>query len=324
MEFRTSCDSVSFATEIQAMLHGFGDCRRPRLDTSIVIQSLVRSQMREILLEAANVARIRSSNQIQLEDVIFTVRSDPIRVQRIVKYLSAKDLSSGGGASATNNSKQGSRVRRVREILYTVDAEGGLLRRAADNDLQDASHLERQKRLERLSKDMDARQYAEFNRSRQVTFLGHKHRFSQKFCVWLTTDSTGKIILADDLVDMSIDQSGLEIFAYLAHELIGYLVDMALIIQKDESGITDPVRRIGNHSTFSPYMSANQNRDVSPITSSSSSGGGAAAGSQLLDIRPLEPHHVREALARFLLKPRPGEWFSKTSHYFTNLAPRLF
>ena len=184
MEFTTCSDSVSFASEIQAMLHGFGDCRRPRLDTSIVIQSLVRSQMREILLEAANVARIRSSNQIQLEDVIFTVRSDPIRVQRIVKYLSAKDLSSGGGASATNNSKQGSRVRRVREILYTVDAEGGLLRRAADNDLQDASHLERQKRLERLSKDMDARQYAEFNRSRQVTFLGHKHRFSQKFCVW--------------------------------------------------------------------------------------------------------------------------------------------
>ena len=179
MEFTTS---VSFASEIQAMLHGFGDCRRPRLDTSIVIQSLVRSQMREILLEAANVARIRSSNQIQLEDVIFTVRSDPIRVQRIVKYLSAKDLSA---ASATNNSKQGStgsRVRRVRELLYTVDAEGGLLRRAADNDLQDASHLERQKRLERLSKD--ARQYAEFNRSRQVTFLGHKHRFSQKFCVW--------------------------------------------------------------------------------------------------------------------------------------------
>lgn len=186
MEFRTSCDSVSFATEIQAMLHGFGDCRRPRLDTSIVIQSLVRSQMREILLEAANVARIRSSNQIQLEDVIFTVRSDPIRVQRIVKYLSAKDLSANA-SSAANNSKQGStgsRVRRVREILYTVDAEGGLLRRAADHDLQDASFLERQKRLERLSKDMDARQYAEFNRSRQVTFLGHKHRFSQKFCVW--------------------------------------------------------------------------------------------------------------------------------------------
>ena len=182
MEFTTS---VSFASEIQAMLHGFGDCRRPRLDTSIVIQSLVRSQMREILLEAANVARIRSSNQIQLEDVIFTVRSDPIRVQRIVKYLSAKDLSAA--SAATNNSKQGgstagSRVRRVRELLYTVDAEGGLLRRAADNDLQDASHLERQKRLERLSKD--ARQYAEFNRSRQVTFLGHKHRFSQKFCVW--------------------------------------------------------------------------------------------------------------------------------------------
>ena len=135
----------------------------------------------------------------------------------------------------------------------------------------------------------------------------------------LTTDSTGKIILADDLVDMSIDQSGLEIFAYLAHELIGYLVDMALIVQKDESGITDQVRRIGNHSTFSPFMSANQNRDVSPSTSSS-----GAAGSQLLDIRPLEPHHIREALARFLMKPRPGEWFSKTSHYFTNLAPRLF
>ena len=121
MEFTTSSDSVSFASEIQAMLHGLGDCRRPRLDTSIVLQSLVRSQMREILLEAANVARIRSSNQIQLEDVVFTIRSDPIRVQRLIKYLSAKDM-----AASANNSKQGvdpnqtNRVRRCRELLYTI------------------------------------------------------------------------------------------------------------------------------------------------------------------------------------------------------------
>ena len=87
MEFTSSSDSVSFASEIQAMLHGFGDKAKSRLDTAIVIQSVVRSQMRETLLEAANVARTRSSNNIQLEDVCFTMRNDPIRVQRLVKYL---------------------------------------------------------------------------------------------------------------------------------------------------------------------------------------------------------------------------------------------
>ena len=143
----------------------------------------------------------------------------------------AKDLA----ANINNSNKQGidpnqsNRVRRIRELLYTIDSEGGLLRRAADDDLPDASRIERQKRLDRLAKDMDARQYAEFTRSRQVGFLGHKHRFSQKFWSWLTTDSAGKQILADDLVDMAIDSSGLEIFAYLAHELIGHIVDMALI-----------------------------------------------------------------------------------------------
>ena len=109
-----------------------------------------------------------------------------------------------------------------------------MLRRAADEDLQDASRLERQKRLDRLARDMDARQYAEFTRSRQVSFLGHKHRFSQKFCVWLSTDSTGKVILADDLVDMSVDPSGLEIFAYLAQELIGYLGKISLHERKSQ------------------------------------------------------------------------------------------
>ena len=65
---------------------------------------------------------------------------------------------------------------------------------------------------------------------------------------------------------------------------------MALIIQKDESGITDQVKRLGNHSTFSPYMSANQNRDFNAVTSNPLN---------QMDIKPLEPHVIFSFLFRY-------------------------
>lgn len=312
MEFTTNSESVSFAPEIQAMLSAHGDSSRSRLDTAIVLQSVVRSQMREILSAAANVARTRVSNQIQLEDLLFTMRSDPIRVQRLIKYLSVKDV------AAANSAKQGlevatpaNRVRRCREFLFTIDTEGGLLRKAADDELQDACRLERHKMLDRVARHMDVRQYTDFTRARQVTFINHKHRFSQKFYVWLTTDSTGRAILADDLVDMSIDPSGLEVFAYLANEMIGLIVDIALIIQRDESSVTDPVKRLINPYTYNPL-----------VASKSEAANGEAANQ--VDNQPLEPHHIREALSRLLLRPRCGEWFTKTSNGFNFIAPQLF
>jgi hypothetical protein len=317
-------DPVSFAPEIQAMLQAHGDSRRPRLDTAIVVQKIVRSQMRETLEKSANVARSRISNQIELEDVIFTMRSDPVRVQRLIKYLSVKDMASNTNANSKPNpliAGEGNRVRRCKEFLYNIDYEGGLLRRAADEELLDASRLERLKRLDRLARDLDARHYAEFTRARQVGFIGHKHRFSQKFYIWLTTDGTGRAILADDLVDMVIDQSALEVFGYLAHEAVGLLVDMALVVQQDELGKTDNIKRMMNPVTYNPQMS------VAPRDGGNASNVDPSASvdpSNHVDSKPLEPHHVREAVNRVLNRPRPLDWLTKASGRLSGISPRLF
>ena len=89
--------------------------------------------------------------------------------------------------------------------------------------------MERLKRLDRLSRDLDEPKYAEFTRARQVNFLGTKMRHLAKFNDWLYRDlggGQGQLPRAD--------KSGLEVFSYFAYETVGHLVDLAMIVRKEE------------------------------------------------------------------------------------------
>lgn len=288
------------------MLHAFGDSRRPLLDTANVVEDIVRLQMREILCRAAECARKRSSATIGLEDILFLMRKSPLKVQRFIKYLSVKDTASSTIASTSGkvtDMEGNRRVKRCENFISLIDNEGGLLTQALNEELHDECRLERLKRLDRLSRDMDERHYAEFTRARQVSFLGHKHRFSQKFYLWLTTDATGKAILADELTDLQLDQSAMEAFAYLAYETVGQVVDMALLIRQEERGSPDPVARQITPVVYNTQqaLATMQNQDN-------------VKEDQLDNVvwtTPLEPYQIREAVRRLTQTPPPLGWYAK-------------
>lgn len=73
------------------MMHGFGDSSEPLLESAKIIETVVLQQMKTIIRRACEIADRRvgskKSNIINGEDLLFLLRKDKTKLQRIVKYL---------------------------------------------------------------------------------------------------------------------------------------------------------------------------------------------------------------------------------------------
>lgn len=69
-----------------------GETCDPPLETTSLIEEIVRDQVVEILYQASNVSFRRGSRSIAAEDLIFLIRHDKAKVNRLKSYLSWKDV----------------------------------------------------------------------------------------------------------------------------------------------------------------------------------------------------------------------------------------
>jgi hypothetical protein len=81
-----------FVTEIQSMMHGFGDSRTPLLESASLIETIVQQQQWAIINQAADVAAMRGAKCIGPEDILFLLRKDRIKTHRLLKYLGTSGL----------------------------------------------------------------------------------------------------------------------------------------------------------------------------------------------------------------------------------------
>lgn len=318
--------STSYSSEIQSMMFGFGDCNDPKIETASVIEEIVHQQMTEVLFRASDVAQRRSAKMVSLEDVLFLMRKSPVKIQRLIKYLNIRDVSTNLlSATSTDQSvlnQPSKRVKRCKDFMLKID-NNGLLEKAVNEELYDEVRMERLKRMDRLSRDLDERKYAEFTRARQVNFMGQKMKYPQKFMDWLTKDTGGWL-------DLKIDKSAMEIFSYLAYETVGHLVELSLLVRREIEAGPNESRGRSQPVAFNPQfpmvqlsqlhsvgIASPSVADESPQlrkrlksgTISTGGGVGGPSGSANSDsgsgdskinlkLNPLEPGHVREAVRR--------------------------
>lgn len=73
------------------MMHGFGDSSEPLLESAKIIEDVVLQQMKTIVKKACEIADRRAgskkSNIINGEDLIFLLRKDKAKLQRLLRYL---------------------------------------------------------------------------------------------------------------------------------------------------------------------------------------------------------------------------------------------
>uniref|UniRef100_T1JGH6 Uncharacterized protein n=1 Tax=Strigamia maritima TaxID=126957 RepID=T1JGH6_STRMM len=166
-----------FTTEIQAMMHGFGDCSKPLAESAKLIEEIVHQQTNSLLLQLQEIALTRGVRTIGLEDIIFMFRKDKAKLSRLLRYLNVKDLKSSTSVKSAENlmdegdasSPVKKHVKLCQDFIATIDETGELLS-LFDEELVDEVKLERDLRADLLTQNMDLAQYLHFAEVRRTTF----------------------------------------------------------------------------------------------------------------------------------------------------------
>lgn len=220
-------------SDTQQMMFAFGDSRRPNIETAKIIEAVVLNQITEIVYEAVKVSNLRGFKAVQLESIIFLMRKSPLKIQRLIKYLSAKELSRKSTKVAdgeVEDQKKKSLMCRCKDFIECIDDTGALLA-ACDEEYFDEFYLERLLKNDTITKNMDDKRYREFCNARTVGFRGS---YSVKFQASLEDLYSG--------LELKVEKVTQEVLSYLAYETLGQLVEMCLVLRRDTAG--DPVARV--------------------------------------------------------------------------------
>nr|XP_050866343.1 transcription initiation protein SPT3 homolog isoform X2 [Vespula vulgaris] len=225
-------ESTNYIAEIRQMMHGFGDCSEPLVESAKIIEDVVLHQMRGIVKKACEVAErrgvLKKSNVVTAEDFMFLLRKDKIKLQRLIKYLELKQFKAS-----------------VNKVLKGDDPED-----IVDNEQlqsskpKDEIKLNRCIRAEMITRSMDEARYIKFSNARNASFANkNRHKFND----WICTDGT-----------ITISKEGYVILGYLAYETVAQIIDLVFLVRQDQTKIYgDAIDRLKlsyvNPYTYKPY-----------------------------------------------------------------------
>lgn len=69
------------------MMFGLGDCPKPLEATAKVIEEIVLEQLNSIICQAEEICNRRCSRVISPQDLLFLMRKDILKLQRLINYL---------------------------------------------------------------------------------------------------------------------------------------------------------------------------------------------------------------------------------------------
>lgn len=231
-----------FTTEIQQMMYGFGDCRKPLYDTAVLVEEIVKQQMISLLYQAMDVAIMRNARFIGLEEFLYLLRKDKIKLKRFLQYMGLKDLKAIALKGAEEEESPETpdkpppakkRSRMCHDFLSSIDQTGELISLFEDLDEKDEIKHERLLRAELRTRGMDQKQYMEYFEARQASF--NRRYKTQRFKEWLLTGVN---------LEVKPNPHALEVLSYFSYETVAQIVDLALLVKQDmKASSGDPLVR---------------------------------------------------------------------------------
>lgn len=308
--------------EIQGMMHGFGDCRRPLQESVRLVADIVKQQMRLLFYQAADVASLRGSKCVGVEDVLFLMRKDKVKLCRLVRYLEVKSLqgclfsrmptneddvpsapllspeaADGPSSSSVDLSSAGSprfkRTKICRDFIASIDQTGELASVFTDSFL-DGVKQERNIRAEVRTRSMDQAQYMEYCSARASSFC-RRTKVGQ-FREWLMQDIQSESRLSNSVV---------EVFNYMAYETVAQIVDLCLLIKKERKrDPSDPMSWSMPSLADSPgHLSCQlfdpQDKPGGPTAENSMSKDGSSETEVFSEYECITPGEIMEAMLRY-------------------------
>ncbi|ORX99238.1 TFIID-18kDa-domain-containing protein [Basidiobolus meristosporus CBS 931.73] len=281
-----------YTSEIQQMMFVFGEVADPLPETTMLVEDIVRSQVIEIIILAAAQAQKRGSKNMNAEDLIFLIRRDRAKVNRLRTYLSWKDIrknvkDSGGNDAAeemledpnAGDSADKPKAKRMNVKLSWELASSFLDALNDDDDENDedereayADTLQRLKDADEITRAMTRDEYVHYSECRQASFT---YRKAKRFREWANMAAYIDIKPNDDIID---------ILGFLTFEMVNTLTETALYIKHDNDLKDKMDGKKENHPRepegflFSPPPS---------------------------EQTPLQPQHIHEAFRRLQRTPQP-------------------
>ncbi|KAL0950128.1 hypothetical protein HGRIS_010124 [Hohenbuehelia grisea] len=290
-----------YAQEISQMMFVFGEVQDPLTETVNLVEDIVRSQLIELIVQARIHANRRGARYLSADDLIFLIRHDRGKVNRVRTYLSWKDVrkhakDSGGDAGAGvevetleegADDKLTAKAQKITIKLpweiTTVYSE--VLKQSGhqSDDEEDEDDIEaheasilRLKEADDATRQMTREEYQHYSDCRQASFT---YRKAKRFREFLNLPPHLDLKAGDDTVD---------IVGFLAFEMEEY--SSPVMNKRKASGMGGPVEK--------------RRREESPDRD-----GEAALPSCSLFLPPPEartalcPEHIQDAFARM-----QGDW----------------
>ncbi|XP_029173362.1 transcription initiation protein SPT3 homolog [Nylanderia fulva] len=270
--------------DIRLMMHGFGDSSEPLFESAKIIEDIVLQQMKAILKRACEIADRRAghlskkSNIINGEDLIFLLRKDKVKLQRLLKYLEIKEFGGSAQKMLINDTPQGiidheqidSAKKKVpfKTFLEQIDNTGELLENSSTMD-----YIKRRRciRADIATRSMDEMNYMKYSKARRVSFV-NKNRY--KFSDWIGLDG-----------DITVSKQAYTILSYLAYETVAQIIDLTFLVRQDQNKMQgDAIDRqrlnYVNPFTYKPYF-YHDKKEFTVVT------------------KPFTPSEINEALRRY-------------------------
>ncbi|GMG40281.1 unnamed protein product [Ambrosiozyma monospora] len=242
-----------YKIEIQQMMFVSGETNDPPESTTALIEEIVRDQVVELVLQAQKTSSARGQRSMSPEDVIFLIRHDTAKVNRLRTYLSWKDvrknareqengdigagnelMDEGSGAGAGGNagglpnkmlSKQKkSQIRLPWEIEFMFNEQPLEANddAAVDEEEREAvlAQLKRLKQNDERTKHMTQKEYVHWSDCRQASFTFRK---AKRFREWCGLSQITESRPNDDVID---------ILGFLTFEMVCSITEEALKLKK--------------------------------------------------------------------------------------------
>ncbi|PVV00684.1 hypothetical protein BB560_004921 [Smittium megazygosporum] len=294
-----------YLSEIQQMMFVFGEVQDPLIETTMLIEDILRSQVVEICIQAAAQAQLRGSRFISSEDLIFLIRHDRQKVSRLTEFLSWKDVrknvkdreDAGDDIIDETEDKQ-EKTKKAKIKLFWELADSfaeNIPQEMEDTDDEELyakeESLRRLKAADDITKKMTRDEYVHYSECRQASFT---YRKGKRFRDWINIQA---------YIDMKANDDIIDILGFLAFEMVLKLTETALQIkQKFEYAHS----KSDTSNRKNPQLNNNQNSKgkYNSIGTGNQNQVFLFSGPQI-NRTPLLAEHIQEAFRQFQYRPQP-------------------
>ncbi|ATY59275.1 SAGA-like transcriptional regulatory complex subunit Spt3, putative [Cordyceps militaris CM01] len=290
------------------MMYVSGETGEPSVETTSIIEDIVRQQVIELLRNCTELASRRGSKSISTNDLIFQIRHDQAKVSRLRTFLSWKDVrknikdsdDKGADADLAAGDDPSNVAGPVEEVAKkNKKAKVGLPWDPAsffnvevperddeeDEEEEEMNYitLQRLRKADERTKVMTREEYVTWSEYRQASFTWRKgKRFREWAGFGIVTDSKP----SDDIVD---------ILGFLTFEMVQTLTEMALKAKEQE----DMARALSGGAAADNVLQGTPDGTTKKRKHQHGLFDPPSEGRS-----PIEPRHVQEAFRRFQQRPK--------------------